>query len=72
MIDWLGSIAPKTLLTLAQSTDPLIRKRVAAYTKTNLDLLVYLATDTDPNVQYAVAQNPQTPIEILHEYVTSA
>lgn len=61
MIDWLGSVAPKTLALLTKSDDPLIRKRVALYPKTAPNLLEILTMDDHLDIQLAVAKNGQTP-----------
>lgn len=46
---------------MAQSADPLVRQKVAAYPKTRPELLFYLAADAAPEVRHAIARNEATP-----------
>ncbi|MGL6007983.1 MAG: hypothetical protein ACRC1D_00855, partial [Culicoidibacterales bacterium] len=65
MIDWLGSVSPKTLAILTKSDDHYMRQRVATYAKTSPELLKILAKDTVHLIQVAVAKNPQTAPAVL-------
>ncbi|MGL6249118.1 MAG: hypothetical protein ACRC3A_08455, partial [Culicoidibacterales bacterium] len=65
MIDWLGSVSPKTLAILTKSDDHYMRQRVATYAKTSPELLEILAKDTVHAIQVAVAKNPQTSQVVL-------